>query len=116
MPEGPRSPTRMQDVHGPRAASDVAQPMGHGVGRHRPRNPRRFERRVAKRQTRGERRRVGAAGPVGRAVRVPWAADVLEALAVVEHVHRILAMAARDHDGVGTERVIFFPRAAGGAR
>ena len=83
----PRSPSR---------TASLAISLGRARG---------VERRVAQGEVRRQRRRVRAARPVGRAVRVPLAGDPLEHVAVEEHVGRRLAVAAGDHHRRRPERV-----------
>ena len=60
---------------------------------------------MTEREMGGERARVGATRSVGRTVGVARAAELLERVAVEEDVDDLVAVAAGDDDGLGTEAV-----------
>ena len=82
-------------------AQDVAGP--HGLGRDLRGGARRVLQALAAREQPGQRGGVGAAGAVGRVVAVAFDGDRHVALAVVEPVHRLVPVAARDDHRGGAE-------------
>src|SRR5947209_5571643 len=98
MSDGRPAPEALEaeDVDRACARADVSKAVPDRFGGDLASPPRRLERGRAKRELRGERRGMGAAGAVACARRVTLAFDSRHALAVEEHVRPVVAVAARD--------------------
>src|SRR3954469_470524 len=90
-----------QRVDGAGAAPDLTQPVAHRLACDALRRARRRERREAEGEVCRERRGVGAAGAMRRAVGVALPRDLDQLLTVEEEIERLVAMAPGDHDAPG---------------
>src|SRR4051812_14744157 len=102
---GARTLGQGEDIDRTRPRSEAPNPVTNCLLGDAFRRARGVQRRVAERQMRRQRRRVRAAGPVRRAVRIPLPRDGLEVVAVVEDVDRLLAVPAGDDHRARAEPV-----------